>query len=132
MQSEPMLLRSSEPNGGQDAYPPDEQSFIPPIDLNEHLTRNRQDTFYLRVHTSCMAGAGIAAGDMLVVDRSLKPRNGTVVIAMLDGELLVRYYEKQRGKVWLAPATPTLATIAVNGAARFSVWGVVTYVVRKI
>lgn len=132
MQPSHTLLRNLENDGVSGAYPTYEHPTMPRIDLNEQLVQNRPDTFYLKVHTNCMAGAGIHAGDMLIVDRSLQPSSGKVVIAVLDGELLVRYYERHGSNVQLVPATPTLAPLDVNGAARFSVWGVVTYVIRKV
>lgn len=132
MVPENTLLRNLETNGVSGAYPTYEHPVVPAIDLNEQLVRSKPDTFYLRVNTDCMAGAGIHAGDMLIVDRGMQPGNGAVIIAMLDGDLLVRYYEQQQGHTWLVPATPTLSPINVSSAARFSVWGLVTYVVRKV
>lgn len=125
------LLRSMDMPNGKGAAAPMELPFMPRIDLNEQLVPNKQDTFYLRVHTECMSGAGIHSGDMLIVDRSVKPDNGKIIIALMDGELLVRYYEQQRGRKRLVPATPELAPIEVDAAARFAVWGVVTYVIKK-
>lgn len=132
MHSSITLLRSPKTGEVQGAYPAGEHPAVPCIDLNEQLVHNKPDTFYLRVNTDCMAGAGIQSGDMLVVDRSLIPANGKVVIAMLDGDLLVRFYEKMRGKLRLVPATTALGPIEVDSAARFSIWGVVTYVIRRI
>lgn len=125
------LQRSMDAPEGQGAFVPVELPYMPRIDLNEQLVPNKQDTFYLRVNTDCMSGAGIQSGDMLIVDRSVKPDNGKIIIALMDGELLVRYYEQQRGRKRLIPATPALAPIEVDAAARFAVWGVVTYVIKK-
>lgn len=60
------------------------------IDLNRHLIRDRTCTFVMRVAGNSMAAAGISDGDELIVDRSLAPRDGSVVVAVLDGELVVR------------------------------------------
>lgn len=132
MQLPNTLISSTDTADMQGAWPQSEHPAMPQIDLNEHLVPNRQATFFLKVHTNCMAGAGIYAGDMLVVDRSVLPVSGKVIIAQLDGELLVRYYEQHRGRQRLLPATPTLAPIEVDATARFAVWGVVTYVIRKV
>lgn len=132
MQLPNTLIRSTDTPDMQGVFLQSDHPVMPQIDLNEHLVPNQQTTFYLKVHTNCMAGAGIHAGDMLVVDRSVHPANGKVVIAQLDGEMLVRYYEQHRGRQRLLPATPTLAPIEVDAATRFSVWGVVTYVIRKV
>lgn len=132
MQLPNTLMRNGDMPDMQGALPFSEHPLMPRIDLNEQLVPNQPNTFYLRVNTNCMAGAGIHAGDMLIVDRSLEAAAGKVIIAQLDGELLVRFYEQHRGKQRLVPATPTLAAIEIDPAAQFRVWGVVTYVIRKI
>src|SRR3982750_1508959 len=60
------------------------------IDLNEQLIRNKPATFFMRVNSDAMIGCGIHQGDVVIVDRSLQPANGKVVIAVLDGEMLIR------------------------------------------
>lgn len=102
------------------------------IDLNEQLVRNKPATYFMRVNSSAMTGAGIHSGDVVIVDRSLEPKNGKVVIAVLDGELLIRFYEVQNGRLRLVPATASLAPIDVDRTAQFFVWGVVTYVIHMV
>src|SRR5918995_4342135 len=60
------------------------------IDLNEQLVRNKPATFFMRVNGNAMVGAGIYNGDVVIVDRSLQARNGSVIIAVLNGEMLIR------------------------------------------
>ncbi|MGZ3959099.1 MAG: LexA family protein, partial [Flavisolibacter sp.] len=62
----------------------------PGIDLNERLIRNKQETFFMRVNSEAMSGAGIHRGDIVIVDRSLEAKNGKIIIALLDGEMLIR------------------------------------------
>ena len=102
------------------------------IDLNEQLVRNKPATFFMRVSGQAMTGAGIFDGDVVVVDRSLQPASGRVVIAALNGELLIRRLERVQNRVRLVPDTPKLAPIDVDPAADFSVWGVVTYVIHAL
>jgi DNA polymerase V len=102
------------------------------IDLNEQLVRNRPATFFMRVSGHAMVGAGIFDGDVVIVDRSLKPVSGRVVIATLNGEMLIRRLEKTLNKVRLLPETDRLAPIEVDPACDFSVWGVVTYVIHAL
>jgi len=102
------------------------------IDLNEQLIRNKPATFFMRVNGNSMAGAGIHDGDVVIVDRSLKPSNGKVVIATLNGEMLIRRLEKNFNKVRLIPDTPKLSPIEVDPYAEFSVWGVVTYAIHAL
>ena len=100
------------------------------IDLNEQLVRNKPATFFMRVRGDAMTGAGIFDGDVVIVDRSVKPASGKVVIATLNGEMLIRRLEKGFNKVRLLPETSKLAPIDVDAYAEFSVWGVVTYVIH--
>lgn len=68
-----------------------------PLDLNQLLIKNHPATFFLRVKGSSMLASGIHDGDILIVDRSVTATNGKVVIAAVDGELLVRRFQKQEG-----------------------------------
>lgn len=103
------------------------------IDLNEQLIRNKPATFFLRVSSDAMTDAGIYHGDVVIVDRSLKPLSGKVVIAIWNGEMLVRRLEKTFGKVRLMPEAKGVQPIDVNPEAdEFSVWGVVTYVIHAL
>ena len=102
------------------------------IDLNEQLIRNKPATFFMRVNGDAMVGAGIHDGDVVIVDRSLKPQSGKVVIANLHGEMLIRRMEQQINKIRLLPETPKLAPIEVDPGSEFSIWGVVTYVIHAL
>src|SRR3954463_14405162 len=103
------------------------------IDLNEQLIRNKPATFFMRVSGDAMTGAGIFNGDVVIVDRSVKAANGKVVIATLNGEMLIRRFEKNFNKIRLVPETPSLSPIDIDlSGAEFSVWGVVTYVIHSL
>jgi DNA polymerase V len=103
------------------------------IDLNEQLVRNKPATFFMRVKGEAMIGAGIFDGDIVIVDRSIKAANGRVVIATLNGEMLIRRFEKTFNKIRLLPETNKLSPIDVDtSSAEFSVWGVVTYTVHPL
>jgi DNA polymerase V len=102
------------------------------IDLNEQLIKNKPATFFMRVNGEAMVGAGIFSGDVVIVDRSIKAKSGKVVIAVLNGEMLIRRLEQQQRRIRLVPATDKLAPIDVDPMAEFSVWGVVTYVIHQV
>ncbi|HTQ27699.1 MAG TPA: translesion error-prone DNA polymerase V autoproteolytic subunit [Puia sp.] len=103
------------------------------VDLNEQLVRNKPATFFLRVRGDAMTGAGIHDGDVVIVDRSIKNPAGRVVIATLNGEMLIRRFEKNFNKIRLLPETSRLSPIDVDpSGADFSVWGVVTYVIHSL
>lgn len=101
------------------------------IDLNEQLIRNKPATFFMKVRGEAMVGAGIFDGDTVIVDRSIKPTNGKVVIAVLSGDMLIRRFEQSFNKIRLIPES-RLAPIEVDPFADFSIWGVVTYVIHKV
>lgn len=103
------------------------------IDLNEQLIRNKPATFVMKVSGDTMADAGICNGDIVVVDRSLKAVNGKIVIAVLNGEMLIRRLEQTFNKIRLVPETSRLLPIDIDlSAADFSIWGVVTYCIRSV
>jgi len=103
------------------------------IDLNEQLIRNKAATFFMRVNSDAMTGAGIYNGDVIIVDRSLEAKSGKVIVAVLNGEMLVRRLEQSfNKKIRLVPETKKLAAIDVDPLAEFSVWGVVTYVIHQV
>lgn len=102
------------------------------IDLNEQLIRNKPATFFMKVSGQSMINAGITEGDIVIVDRSITPANGKIVIAIIDGEMLIRRYQRTMNKLFLVPETPKLATIEVNEFSGFAIWGVVTCVIRQM
>lgn len=102
------------------------------IDLNQHLIRHKEATFFLRVKGDSMLGAGIHDGDLLVVDRALNPADGRVVIAVLDGELTVKRLDRKAGRVRLLPENPAYPVIEVNNAQDLVIWGVVTNVIHGL
>jgi DNA polymerase V len=102
------------------------------IDLNEQLIKNKPATFFMRVRGDAMIGAGIYDGDIVIVDRSLKAASGKVVIAILNGEMLIRRLEKTFNKIRLVPDTPKLSAIEVDTSCNeFAIWGVVTYSIHS-
>lgn len=102
------------------------------IDLNEELIRNKAATFFMRVNSDALNESGIYKEDVVVVDRSLKAVSGKVIIAILNGEMLIRRFEKNNNKVRLLADSNKLAPINIDvSSGEFAVWGVVTYVIHK-
>ncbi|MBR6056737.1 MAG: translesion error-prone DNA polymerase V autoproteolytic subunit [Victivallales bacterium] len=98
-----------------------------PMDLNSVLVHRPAATFFVRVQGDSMIEAGIQSGDILVVDKSLDARDGSIVIAELDGEFLVKQFCRWKdGSAWLVPANPQFPAINVTERTDFSIWGVVT------
>jgi DNA polymerase V len=102
------------------------------LDLNQHLIKHPAATFFVRVAGDSMTGAGIHPGDILVVDRSLEPRDASVVIAVLDGELTVKRISRRAGRLYLVPDNSLYQPLEILEEMEFEVWGVVTSVIHSL
>ena len=111
---------------------PTEDSLEGAIDLTQHLVQNPRSTFLVRVQGDSMIDAGIFPNDLLVVDSSLKPEHGKVVIAAVDGELTVKRLELNQDKVSLLPENTKYKPIAIKEEMSFSITGVVTNVIHAL
>lgn len=96
------------------------------IDLNDYLVRKPESTFLVRAAGNSMIDANIRDGDLLVVDRSVPPTNGKIVIAAVDGQLTVKFLILKKGKAFLMPANAEFAPIPVDPENGVVIWGVVT------
>lgn len=96
------------------------------IDLNSYLIRDPSDTFLVRAAGNSMIDANIRDGDLLVVDRSMAPKNGKIVIAAVDGQLTVKFLILKKGKAFLMPANADYPPIPVDPENGVIIWGVVT------
>jgi DNA polymerase V len=102
------------------------------IDLNEELIRNKPATYFFRMKGDAMQEAGIFDKDVLIVDRSVKLVNGKIIVAVLNGELLVRRFHKNFSSAFLIPENSRYKTINLAEFSDFVVWGVVTYVIHPV
>jgi DNA polymerase V len=101
------------------------------LDLNDLIVRHPNATFYVKVQGDSMRDAGIHSGDTLVVDRSLEPAHGKIVVAIYNGEFTVKRLLIGPKGITLAPENPAYPALDVSPEADFQVWGVVTYVIHK-
>ena len=121
-------LFSSRPQAG---FPsPGDDQIEKMLDINDLVVENPTATFYVRVSGDSMEGAGIFDNDVLVVDRSTEPKHGSIVVAAVYGELLVKYLEKHGKTVQLVSATEGYAPINVNENDDCFIWGTVVGSVR--
>jgi DNA polymerase V len=102
------------------------------LDLNQYLVPHPQSTFFVKVQGESMIDAGICSGDMLVVDRSLQPKSGNVIIAVVDGEFTVKRFVRKGKHIQLIPENKDFEPIEITDQLEFSIWGVVTNVIHKI
>ncbi len=115
---------------------PAEQYPEPPLDLNEFLIKRPAATYFVRVEGDSMINAGIQHGDLLVVDRSLRPASGDVIIASVDGDFTVktlRLGEEGNGKreIRLEPANPKYPTIVLKSGQELDYFGKVTACIHR-
>lgn len=102
------------------------------LDLNQFLVKHPAATFFVRAEGDSMIGAGIHSGDTLIVDRSLNPQNGSVVLAIIDGEFTVKTLHRSQGRVFLMSENSRYRPIKISKEMDFAVWGVVTNVVHPL
>ena len=103
------------------------------IDLNIHLIKNVPATFIIRVQGKSMTNVGIYDGDLLVVDKSLKPKNFSTVIANVHDELVVKNFVKTRDSQFLTSGSKKIEDkIIINNESDIFIWGVVTYVIHSV
>ncbi|QFZ91236.2 LexA family protein [Synechococcus elongatus] len=102
------------------------------LDLNRHLIKNPAATFMARVSGDSMIGVGIHDGDMIIVDRSLEPRDGQIVIAVLNGELTVKRLRQDRQRLFLQAENPNYPDLEITDGSAFQIWGVVTNVIHAL
>ena len=102
------------------------------IDLNKALSENPLATFYIKVGGNSMIDAGINDKDVLVVDRSLKPQNNKIAVCFIDGEFTVKRIQLKKNELWLMPENPKYNPIKINEENQLIVWGIVTYVIKKV
>lgn len=96
------------------------------LDINDYLVRNPVSTFFFAVEGDSMEGAEIFAGDILVVDKSIRPRHGHIVVAFVDGERLVKRLYNRAGRTALVAENPGYPTLEIQDGMELVVWGVVT------
>lgn len=102
------------------------------IDLNKELVRHPAATFYGRVVGDSMVDAGVDEGDILVIDKSLDARDGDMAVCFVDGEFTLKRLVMKKGSLTLMPANPKYPSIEINDRMDFRMWGIVTYVIKKI
>lgn len=96
------------------------------LDLNELMIQNTNSTFFFRVQGDSMAGIGLVEGSYLVVDRSIPPRSGHVVVAIVNAEYTVKRLVRSGDRIELHAENPAYAPIVFADHDEMTVWGVVT------
>ncbi|ALD21348.1 LexA family protein [Hymenobacter sp. DG25A] len=111
---------------------PADDHLDPPLDLNRHLFRHPAATYLARVRGNSMLEAGIHDGDLIAIDRALTPRDGHVVVAVVEGEYTIKRLRQQGPRLWLEPANAHYQNVEITGDMSFTVRGVVTHVIHAL
>lgn len=101
------------------------------LNLNELLIKHQSATFFMQVEGDSMNGAHIYNGDIIIVDRALKPVNGSLVVASVNNELVIKRLKKD-GQNWsLISENPNYKPIVISDELESSIWGVVTFTIHR-
>ena len=111
---------------------PADDHFDGPFDLTRHLFRNPASTFLARVSGDSMTGAGIHPGDLVAVDRALRARHGSIVVAVVEGEHTLKRLQLRAGQPWLVAENTRYPPLPIDPEAGLTVWGVVTHVIHSL
>ena len=103
-----------------------------PLDLTKHLFQHPASTFLARVSGDSMIGAGIHPGDLVAVDRAVRARDGSIVVAVVEGEHTIKRLQMRAGQPWLVAENARYPPVAVDRSAGLVVWGVVTHVIHQL
>ncbi|MDA3879151.1 MAG: translesion error-prone DNA polymerase V autoproteolytic subunit [Prolixibacteraceae bacterium] len=113
-------------------FPSPAQDFIDvPIDLNKELIKNPTSTFFGRVAGDSMKNAGIDNGDLLVIDKSIRPRDGMIAVCFLDGEFIMKQIQIVDDGCWLIAANEQYPPVKVGADNTFEIWGIVKHVIKS-
>ncbi len=101
------------------------------LSLEELIVRRPTSTFYVRVEGDAMQASGIHEGDILVVDRSLNAKNGSILVATYEDEVIIRRLIKHNNRSFLVTGDSTLPPIPVDASTQWMIWGVVTHLIHR-
>lgn len=113
-------------------FPSPAQDYIDrSLDMNEHLIKNEEATFIVRVASLSMLNAGIDVDDELIVDRSLDAKHNDIVIALIDNDFTVKRLMMDETGKWLKAENPEYKNIYLSDGQELIIWGVVTYILKN-
>lgn len=114
-------------------FPSPAQDFVGEgIDLNRELIRHPASTFCARVAGNSMCDSGIDDGDLLIIDKAITPRDGSIAVCFVDGEFTLKRISIRSNGIWLVPANPQYPELHVTDNSNFQIWGIVSYVVKSV
>ena len=120
-------------NGISAGFPSPADDFLDAsIDLNKIFIKNKDATFYGRVKGDSMIGAGLSDGDLLIIDKSIEPKDGKIAVCFIDGEFTVKRINITTDVIWLIAENKNYKPIKVTKDNDFLIWGIVTNVIKAV
>ena len=120
-------------NRVQAGFPsPAQGEYADSIDLNRALITNPAATFCARVIGDSMVDVGINEGDLLIIDRSITAHDGSIAVCFVDGEYTVKRLSIHDDAIYLTPANASYPELKVTEENNFTVWGVVSHIIKKV
>jgi DNA polymerase V len=101
------------------------------IDLNKEYIKNKSSTFFGRVNGDSMIDAGLDDGDLLVIDKSLKPQDGKIAVCFIDGEFTVKRIKIENGRIWLMAENKNYQSIEITEGNELTIWGIVVHSIKN-
>ena len=102
------------------------------ISIDQEVVRNEEATFYARVSGDSMQGAGLDDGDLLVIDRSMEPQNNKIAVCFIEGAFTVKRLKVETDCIYLMPENKKYSPIKISEENELKIWGIVTYVIKKV
>lgn len=102
------------------------------ISLDKYVVKNSDATFYAQLKGTSMVDAGFDEGDILVIDRSLEPTDNKIAICFIDGDFTCKRIKVNESGAWLMPYNSKYKPIRITEENQFLVWGIVTFIVKKV
>lgn len=102
------------------------------IDLNRELIHNPSATFCAKVMGDSMVGYGIGDGDLLIIDKSLQPREGSIAVCFIDGDFTVKRLSIRADGIYLVPGNPSYPCTRIPEDNNFQVWGIVSHIIKNV
>ncbi len=114
-------------------FPSPAQDFVhEKLSLDDKLVHNKEATFYARVQGESMINAGLNNGDLLIIDRSIPPIDKRIAVCYIENEFTVKRLSIQNKEIHLVPENPDYPVIKITENDNFIIWGIVTYVIKKV
>lgn len=103
-----------------------------PLNLNNELVKNPASTFFARIKGESLSEEGFDDGDLLIIDKSIDPYDGSIAVCYIEDDFTIRAIKIEEGVIWLISINKNCKPIKIEGENNSVIWGVVSYVIKKM